>query len=44
MREILIFLGGAMLGSTIAFFTFCLLAGIRLRADEKGRKKNDKKG
>lgn len=44
MREILIFLGGAMCGSTVAFLTFCLLAGIRLKDDERYRKKNSREG
>lgn len=33
MKGILIFLGGAVFGGTVAFMTFCLLAGIRLRND-----------
>ena len=44
MKEILIFLGGAMFGGTVAFLTFCMLAGIRLKDDERYRKKNDKEG
>ncbi len=44
MREILIFLGGAMFGSLVAFFTLCLLAGARLKDDERYRKKNCKEG
>ncbi len=44
MREILIFLGGAMFGGFVAFLTFCMLAGIRLKGDEKYKKKNDKEG
>lgn len=44
MREILIFLGGAMFGSLVAFFTLCLLTGVRLKDDERYRKKNDKEG
>ena len=44
MREILIFLGGAMFGSLVAFLTFCMLAGIRLKDNERYRKKNDKEG
>lgn len=44
MREILIFLGGAMFGGFVAFLTFCMLAGIRLKDEERYRKKNDKEG
>ena len=44
MREILIFLGGAMFGSLVAFFTLCLLAGIRLKDEERYRKKKRQGG
>lgn len=39
MRDIFIFLGGAMFGSVVAFFTLCLLAGIRQKDD--GKKENN---
>ena len=38
MREILIFLGGAMFGSLVAFFTLCLLAGIRMKSETKKKR------
>ena len=38
MKEILIFLGGATLGSTVAFFVFALLAVTRLRDGGKMHK------
>jgi len=44
MREILIFLGGAMCGSTVAFFTLCLLGGIRLRENNSKRKRKGEEG
>ena len=34
MREILIFLGGAMFDGFVAFLTFCMLAGIRMKREE----------
>lgn len=39
MREILIFLGGAMFGSFVAFLTFCMLAGIRMKSETKNEKR-----
>ena len=38
MREILIFLGGAMFGSFVAFLTFCMLAGICMKSETKNEK------
>lgn len=38
MREILIFLGGAMFGGFVAFLTFCMLAGIRIKTETKNKK------
>ena len=38
MREILIFLGGAMFGGFVAFLTFCMLAGIRMKSDTKKKR------
>lgn len=38
MREILIFLGGAMFGGFVAFLTFCMLAGIRMKNETKNKK------
>ncbi len=38
MREILIFLGGAMFGGFVAFLTFCMLAGIRMKSETKNEK------
>ena len=35
MREILIFLGGAMFGGFVAFLTFGMLAGIRMKSETK---------
>lgn len=44
MRETLIFLGGAMVGSLVAFFTLCLLAGTRLKDEGTCKSKNNKEG
>mgnify|MGYP004521116585 CR=1 FL=1 len=38
MREILIFLGGAMFGSFVSFLTFCMLADIRMKSETKNIK------
>ena len=38
MKEILIFLGGAMFGGFVAFLTFCMLAGIRMKSETKNKK------
>ena len=38
MREILIFLGGAMLGGFVAFLTFCMLTGIHMKSEIKNKK------
>lgn len=39
MKEILIFLGGAMFGGFVAFLTFCMLSGIRMKSDTKNKKR-----
>ena len=36
--EILIFLGGAMFGGFVAFLTFCMLAGIRMKSETKKKR------
>ena len=38
MKEILIFLGGAMFGGLVAFLTFCMLAGIRMKSETKKKR------
>lgn len=43
MKDILIFLGGAIFGGTVAFITFCLLAGIRLRKDMRNTTNKEEK-
>lgn len=37
MKEIFVFLGGAMFGGTVAFLSFCLFCGIRLRNEENSK-------
>lgn len=43
MKDILIFLGGAIFGGAVAFITFCLLAGIRLRKDMRNTTNKEEK-
>ena len=44
MKEILLFLSGAMFGGLVAFSTLCLFAGIRSKDDEKYGEKSNEKG
>ena len=43
MKDILIFSGGAIIGSTVAFITFCLLAGARLENDMRNTTDKEEK-
>lgn len=43
MKDILIFLGGTIFGSTVAFLIFCLFAGIRLRKDMRNTTNKEEK-
>ena len=43
MKDILIFLGGTIFGSTVAFIVFCLLAGIRLKNDTRNTTDKEEK-
>ncbi len=38
MKEILIFIGGAMFGGFVAFLTFCMLASIRMKSETKKKR------
>lgn len=43
MKDILIFLGVTIFGSTVAFIVFCLLAGIRLKNDTRNTTDKEEK-
>lgn len=43
MKDILLFLGGAMFGSMISFFMFCLLSGNRIVKKAKNTAQKEEK-